>query len=364
MIEDAKQIWRTASDVTIVRGGALGDFVVTLPSLRAIARSGRRLHFIGNAAVARSLCDDLFASISSIDDPNFAGLFDPDSTRVMPFAGAAIVLMHDDAVARTLTNRGANPVIFAQPHPDPASARSMAGHLYDATLRAHDESTSTYFITRRMTARDLAPVESICMFGARTELRIEPTSWRDPLLQFGSPRSESASVQGLTHGSAPVAIIHPGSGSARKNWPLDRFQKIGAWLSAQGFRVLYLVGPADDNMAKRLEADVPESALVRDLPLRALANVLSAARLFIGNDSGTSHLAAALGTPTIAIFGPTRVIRWGPIGGIVACVEPEHRCELCRKAESRPVDCRCLDQITTTSVEVTIARLLSHSLDV
>ncbi|MGH2669848.1 MAG: glycosyltransferase family 9 protein, partial [bacterium] len=75
-------------------------------------------------------------------------------------------------------------------------------------------------------------------------------------------------------------------------------------------------GPADAAAAARLVADgtVAETMIARDLPLRRLAALLEAARVFVGNDSGPSHLAAALGCPTLVLFGPTDPAVWAPVG--------------------------------------------------
>ncbi|MDE3164556.1 MAG: hypothetical protein KGN36_02035 [Acidobacteriota bacterium] len=97
------------------------------------------------------------------------------------------------------------------------------------------------------------------------------------------------------------AVIHPFSGSLRKNWPLDRFRALAARLRMP---VRWCAG--DD--------DPPLPDAVRLPDLDALARFLAAARLYIGNDSGVTHLAAAVGTPTLAIFTTTDPRIWAPRG--------------------------------------------------
>ena len=94
--------------------------------------------------------------------------------------------------------------------------------------------------------------------------------------------------------------IHPFSGSPRKNWPLDRYQELARRI---GGPVQWCAGPEEQL----------ENA-VRIPNLYDLACWLSKARLYIGNDSGITHLAAATGTPVIAIFGPTNPAVWAPRG--------------------------------------------------
>ena len=114
----------------------------------------------------------------------------------------------------------------------------------------------------------------------------------------------------------PDIAIHPGSGAARKNWPLDRYQEIGKRLRARGRRVQWSDGPAEEGTALPADADrmPPQS-------LSELASRLAAARLYLGNDSGITHLAAAVGCPTIAIFGATNPAVWAPRGRHVQMVQ-------------------------------------------
>jgi hypothetical protein len=102
--------------------------------------------------------------------------------------------------------------------------------------------------------------------------------------------------------------IHPGSGSPSKNWPLARFVGAARALAA-GSPWLFVAGPAER------DAEAPADAVVvREWPLRRLGASLGQAGLFLGNDAGISHLAAAAGAPTLALFGPTDPAVWAPVG--------------------------------------------------
>ena len=107
-------------------------------------------------------------------------------------------------------------------------------------------------------------------------------------------------------GPRDFAVMHPFSGTARKNWPLERFREVAGRL---GMPVQWCAGPDEE-----LEG------AVRFDDLHGLACWLARARLYIGNDSGITHLAAAVGTPVIAIFGPTDPAVWGPRGDSVQIV--------------------------------------------
>lgn len=102
--------------------------------------------------------------------------------------------------------------------------------------------------------------------------------------------------------SAGYAVIHPFSGSARKNWPLERFRAVAQILSRR-MPVYWCAGP---------EEEMPEA--VRFPDLHGLSRWLAAAGVYLGNDSGVSHLAAACGVPVVALFGPTDPRVWAPRG--------------------------------------------------
>jgi heptosyltransferase-2 len=115
--------------------------------------------------------------------------------------------------------------------------------------------------------------------------------------------------------------IHPGSGSPRKNWPIERYARLVEELTrAEAW--LLILGPAEQETATDLEG-LPGAMAVRDLPPRILAALLSRAGAFVGNDSGISHLAAAVAAPTFALFGPTDPAIWAPLGPRVQVVRSE-----------------------------------------
>lgn len=115
------------------------------------------------------------------------------------------------------------------------------------------------------------------------------------------------------HGRAPFFILHPFASNTAKSWPLDCFRALAGTLSD----VRWCAGPED---LVRHPGLIEHPVVVRDL--FELARWISTARAYIGNDSGITHLAAAVGTPTVAIFGPTDPAVWAPRGvnvRVVAC---------------------------------------------
>jgi heptosyltransferase III len=102
------------------------------------------------------------------------------------------------------------------------------------------------------------------------------------------------------------AVIHPFSGSPRKNWPLDKFRQLARGLERR-MTVRWCAGPDDPRLTGAQRFD----------NLYELACWLAQASLYVGNDSGITHLAAAVGTPVLAIFGPTDPAVWAPRGAHV-----------------------------------------------
>jgi heptosyltransferase-2 len=112
---------------------------------------------------------------------------------------------------------------------------------------------------------------------------------------------------------APIAI-HPGSGSPRKNWSTAAWAELGTrLLAAPGRRIVLVGGEADRASLQSLRVAWGERALVaQDLPLPHLAAVLEKCAIFLGHDSGISHLAAAAGSRCVLLFGPTDPAVWAP----------------------------------------------------
>ena len=142
----------------------------------------------------------------------------------------------------------------------------------------------------------------------------------------------AAARQSLT-GIAPEAlhpslVIHPGAGSPAKCWPLEKFLQLAKAFSSggqQGGRqggVVFVLGPVErERWPAGTAAEIARGYTVLDCPsLIELAVVVQAATVFVGNDSGAAHLAAAMGTPTVALFGPARQEHFAPRGHIVTTV--------------------------------------------
>jgi ADP-heptose:LPS heptosyltransferase len=112
-------------------------------------------------------------------------------------------------------------------------------------------------------------------------------------------------------------VIHPGSGSAAKCWPIDNFAALIETLETQlSVRTVIVTGYADTAIGASLRALIhtAKPLVAENWPLLPTASLIGQAAVFVGHDSGLTHLAAALGRPTVAIFGPTDSEVWGPRG--------------------------------------------------
>ncbi len=118
----------------------------------------------------------------------------------------------------------------------------------------------------------------------------------------------------------PLALLAPGSGSERKNWPPDRYAELAAALRSVGWGVGLVQGPADGAAVAGVLAAGAELPVLADAAPAELAALLAGADLLVGNDAGPSHLAGLLGVATVALFGPSAPQRWQPLGERVAVV--------------------------------------------
>jgi heptosyltransferase-3 len=122
-----------------------------------------------------------------------------------------------------------------------------------------------------------------------------------------------------------VVLIHPGGGSKEKCWHLDNFCDLARTLDPGNMQLLFVLGPAelerfDDKAMQKIEG---LGKCTSNLSLTELMQILACTDLYIGNDSGITHLAAGLGTRTLALFGPTNPTLYRPLGPDVTVFTPE-----------------------------------------
>jgi heptosyltransferase-3 len=315
---------RSIRRVLVIFPGALGDLVCFLPALAAISRRhpgasvelmvrfelGRLV--VGRSVVARAHSIDgrevgaLFTDEASVS----ARRFFSDFERIYSFFAS------DDLRFRSLLVAATDGVVSFHPFRPGGDGHVAAGYL-----RAIGEA-------------DL-PIEP----------RIEPTA--------GDIAAAARVLEKSKCDSANLVVIFPGSGSPGKNWPADKFAALASMVARRGAHPFYFVphptladerrplpiegegktaldsagrplpkqgegkscvvvlGPAEAGLEPRFrESGLP---VLKDLDLPTVAAVARLASAFVGNDSGVSHLAAAVGASGVVIFGPTDPARWRPL---------------------------------------------------
>ncbi len=160
--------------------------------------------------------------------------------------------------------------------------------------------------------------------------------------------------------SAPLVGIHVSGGREIKQWALSRFAGVGRRLAEEAGAVLVMTGstgdrPAIEAVRRLLPAHVSVIDLARDLDLVTLAAALRLLDVFITGDTGPMHLAAAVGTPLVAIFGPSDPARWGPLSPGARVVRAGIACSPCNRIRRPPARCvghvpDCLEAVDATRV--------------
>ena len=266
--------------ILIIRGGAIGDFILTLPAIAALRQQFPDAHLevlgyphIIQLAEAGGLVD----RAQSIEARALAGFFarrgELAEDLVEYFSEFDIILSYlydPDDIFKTNIARCSNAQFIAGPYRPNEAEKVHATKVY------------------------LRPLERFAIFDAdhlpRLSLKPQPA----PLKQIA---------------------LHPGSGSEKKNWPETRWANLLQNLvHTTDFNLLLMGGEAEGERLQRLAAALPfiRTKVAQSLPLTNLARLIQPSAAFIGHDSGISHLAAALDVPGIVLWGNTAEEIWRP----------------------------------------------------
>ena len=288
--------------VLVIHPGALGDVLLARPVLHALQREFSQ-HEI--ALLAGNAVGTLLRDAGEVDR-----VFPLESTYLSElFAG------HDSLCApfKRWLSRCDKAVGWFR-DADAAVVRTLrAAGVQSINLRS---SSSQECFAEHQSDRYLESVEIADAGGAcNLPLILSPAVMAEAQQILSSLNWDSRS---------PLVVIHPGSGSPHKCVEAWRLAEVIQWLIEVGMTPMLLEGPADREPCARvlsaLRTPVPVS---RGLNLSKSAAVLAQAALYLGHDSGVTHLAAALAVPTVACFGPTNPRRWAPLGPTVSVVSGE-----------------------------------------
>jgi len=172
------------------------------------------------------------------------------------------------------------------------------------------EAVASILYTHRVVARGTHIIEqnlSLAEAVARRPLQLSPIElpWDDAAEKYGEDWLRRQSIENFL-------LMNPGAGWGAKQWPAERYGQVARQLREDGLHSLINVGPGEELLARAVEGASGGTARVLNASLAQLIAFTRRARLFIGGDTGPTHLAAALGVPVVAIFGPTSPARNGP----------------------------------------------------
>ena len=188
-----------------------------------------------------------------------------------------------------------------------------------------------------------------------------PDEWPLPELKVGRAEIESwRHQQGLAGQTKPVIALAPGAVGPSKRWPAGAYAYLARRLTAEGFGVWVVGGPEEKSLAAEIVGNTP----ARDLTgtdLRTAILALAGAAAAVSNDSGLLHVAAALGTPAIGIFGPTSPWHWAPLNPLAATIEATTKidCRPCHKPVCWLVHHRCMREISSEQVFAAVSHALA-----
>jgi heptosyltransferase-2 len=190
-----------------------------------------------------------------------------------------------------------------------------------------------------------------------------PADWPPPELDVpAAAAAEWRARRGLPDDGRPAIAFAPGAVGPSKRWPAASFAELARSLTAEGHQVWVLGSPDEAPLAAEIVRGAGPSA--RDLTSNDLRNAILALKLAsvaVSNDSGLMHVAAAMSTPTVGIFGPTSPWHWAPLNPLAAVIETKTDvpCRPCHKPTCRMVHHRCMRDIGAGRILAELRRILA-----
>jgi heptosyltransferase III len=276
--------------ILVIRGGAVGDMIVTLPALGALRQAFPRatIELLGNPSRAILARHSRYIDhITDLERWQLYRLFSQSPT--IPQAMATFL-------------RACELILSYLPAPDEIFPTNLRRYCQGDVLTWLPHPPAGVHITDHL----LQPVTRF----VRQPYDACPHVYLDPAAQEAAARfwhtADLPDQAGLA--GRGVVAFHPGSGGTHKLWPLAGWEQVMSWAVQQGIPGLLISGPAE----QAYDADLPPWPRAQNLPLPHLAALLARCQVMVGHDSGITHLAAAVGTTTLALFGPTDPLIWGP----------------------------------------------------
>lgn len=274
----------------VIRGGAIGDFILTLPAIGALRQ-----------ALPQSYIEVLGSPRRAIlaQHPDYADQI-MDVERLDLYR---LFSRHVSASERLVSYLGSFEAIFAySPRPNEAFAAHVRQYCPGHVVTWSPDPPAGLHVTDHL----LRPVRDF------RQHPYDPT----PRVHLSAAALEAAECfwRAAQLPDTGVIVLHPGSGGAHKVWPLPGWQQVMRWVANQGIPCIVLCGPAEQDQVAWLlrHTALPSWPCVGEMPLHHLAAIMARGQVVVGHDSGMTHLAAAVGSTTLGLFGPTDPLTWGP----------------------------------------------------
>lgn len=332
-----------ARSILVVRLGALGDLVHALPAVAALraAWPDARIDWLVDARYAALLAMvPIISGAVVVGAP--AGASAPGVLRALrrvryDFAIDLQGLLKSAALARLAGARETVGFVASQLREPAASL------LYTKRVRADDSG--------HVIRKNLSLVQSLGVAASTIEC---------PLTVPETAKLTEARRRLSLEDGSPFAMINPGAGWPNKQWPADRYGAVAAHLSRRhGLPSLVVWGPGELAAAERVAgASLGAAAAAPATSVADLVALARAASLVVAGDTGPMHVAAAVGSPVVGVFGPTSPARNGPWSGEDVCVSRFDECECHHKRRCRrPTP--CIEGITVQDVVASVDRRLA-----
>jgi ADP-heptose:LPS heptosyltransferase len=316
----------------VVRPGALGDVLLTLPALQALisACGAQEIELLGNLAMTEWLVGrSVITGAESFDRRDLGALFLRDSP--LP-ATLTEYLSRFDLIVNYASGPGQVLALNL--------ARASRGRILDLDARPTD------WLTEHMSDYLHTPLLRLGV----------PTTRQAPEINLLACDREAAAswLSARAAMRREIIAIHPGSGSTGKNWPAERFARLADHLQRnRRAQVLLIGGPADHEAVDAVIKGMRSAPVlhINEPGLPLLAALMERCQAFVGNDSGVSHLAAALRMPSVVLFGPTDPAVWAPRGSDVTILKASLECSPCTAGQRRSCGARrCLTGLSFDEV--------------
>ena len=341
----ARWDWSEVRKVLLVRLRSIGDTVLATPSLLALKR------FLPDVTVD-ILVEDWVAPL----------------LKNHPHIDNVIVLERGGFMTRARV------------------ARDLRAANYDVVYNLHGGTTAT-FLTRATGARHRVGFETyqyaqlhnhqapspLLLWGQQkthsVEQQLALLGWTGvpvtdrPRTQLGIAPEASDTIEHLLAEAGlserRIALIHPAAAFATKQWATENFARVAEFVTERGFAPVAIAAPNEKALLEKLRSEASVNIAIFDLSLPEVTALAAHSELFVGNESGIAHIAAAVGTPAVVIFGSSNIAHWRPWNSAAAeVVFEEMPCQPCHGYFCEKFDLpECILRVPVTRVIAAVARI-------